>query len=446
VTDLDLVVEAPRAVVGGVESGCSVGVRDGRIAAVEAYGAGLDAARVVRLADDEVLLPGLVDTHVHVNDPGRSEWEGFEHATRAAAAGGVTTLLDMPLNSIPATLDVAALEAKRSAASGHCHVDVGLWGGAVPANRADLEPLWDAGVFGFKGFLVESGVPEFPALGMPDLVETMLTVASFGGLLLVHAEDPHTLGERDPDSTRYEDFLRSRPHLSELSAVTDVVDAVRRSGCRTHVVHVSTAQALPVLATARASGVPVTAETCPHYLTFVAEEVPDGATEFACCPPIRERANRELLWQGLADGTIGCVVSDHSPCPARLKHRDTGRFADAWGGISSVQLGLPAVWTQARRRGHRLTDVVRWMAAGPAARAGLARKGSIAVGRDADLCVFAPDESFVVEPGRLQHRHPLTPYAGRRLTGVVRQTWLAGRRVDITAAPHGRLLTRGGTA
>ena len=441
--DLDLVIEAPHAVLDGVETACSVGVRGGRVEAIEPYGAGLDAAQVVRLDDDAVLLPGLVDTHVHVNDPGRSEWEGFAHATRAAAAGGVTTIVDMPLNSVPATLDVPALEVKREAATGRCHVDVGFWAGAVPANLHDLEPLWNAGVFGFKGFLVDSGVPEFPALDAADLEATMQAVSAFGGLLLVHAEDADELGTPAGDSTSYRDFLDSRPDASELAAVNEVVDASRRTGCRTHVVHVSTALALPVLADARTAGVPVTAETCPHYLTFTAEDIPDGDTSYKCCPPIREAANRELLWQGLADGTIGSVVSDHSPCTADLKHLDTGRFADAWGGISSLQIGLPVVWTEARRRGHTLAQVSSWMASGPAARAGLSHKGSIAVGYDADFCVLAPEETFVVDPGRLQHRHPVTPYAGRTLTGVVRETWLAGRRIDITAAARGRLLCRG---
>ena len=441
--DLDLLIEAPRAVVDGAEVACAVGVRDGRVRTVGSLGVRRSATRVLRLDDDEVLLPGLVDTHVHVNDPGRAEWEGFAHATRAAAAGGVTTVVDMPLNSVPATLDVAALRAKRAAAAGRCHVDVGFWGGAVPANHRDLAALWDAGVFGFKCFLADSGVPEFPALDAALLDATMQAVASFGGLLLVHAEDPADLTAGPADSTRYRDFLASRPDASELSAIGDVVESSRRTGCRAHVVHVSAARALPLLAAARADGVPVTAETCPHYLTFAAEDVPDGATELKGCPPIREAANRERLWQGLEDGTLGCVVSDHSPCPAELKHRDTGRFAEAWGGISSLQLGLPAVWTEARRRGHTLVDVARWMAARPAARVGLAHKGRIDVGADADFCVLAPDEPFLVEPERLQHRHPVTPYAGRTLTGRVRQTWLAGQRVDLDAAPRGRLLSRG---
>ncbi len=443
--DLDLLVEAPRAVVDGAEVACSVGVRGGRVAVLAPLDAGLDAARVVRLDDDVVLLPGLVDTHVHVNDPGRAEWEGFAHATRAAAAGGVTTIVDMPLNSLPATLDVAALRAKREAAAGRCHVDVGFWGGAVPANRRELRALWDAGVLGFKCFLADSGVPEFPALDPAGLEATMQEVAGFGGLLLVHAEDGEAL-RPCPDSTRYADFLGSRPDSSELSAVATVVEASRRTGCRAHVVHVSTARALPLLADARRRGVPVSAETCPHYLALAAEDVPDGATQYKCCPPIRGAANRDLLWRALAGGTIGCVVSDHSPCPVDLKHLDTGRFADAWGGIGSLELGLSVVWTEARRRGHTPADVARWMAAGPADRAGLSGKGRIAVGADADFCVLAPDEPLVVDPGRLRQRNPVTPYTGRALTGVVRQTWLAGRPVDITAAPEGRLLGRGGTS
>ena len=440
----DLVIEASRAVVDGAERSCAVAVSGGRIVAIEEPGAMTGAAEVVRLDDDVVLLPGMVDTHVHVNDPGRSEWEGFAHATRAAAAGGVTTIVDMPLNSVPATVDVAALEAKLSAAAGRCYVDVAFWGGAVPANRRDLKPLWDAGVLGFKCFLVDSGVPDFPALDEVGLERAMELVASFGGLLLVHAEDPDAVAAYSDTSRHYADFLASRPDSSEVSAVEAVVDASRRTGCRVHVVHLSAARALRAVAAAHDEGVPVTAETCPHYLTLSAEEVPDGATPFKCCPPIRDAANRDLLWDGLAAGTVGMVVSDHSPCTADLKAQDTGRFAEAWGGISSLQLSLPVVWSEARRRGHGLADVARWMSSGPASRAGLSRKGRIAVGADADFCVLAPDESFVVEPDRLQHRNPVTPYAGRKLSGVVRETWLGGRRVDLDGPPGGRILRRGG--
>jgi allantoinase len=441
---LDLAVVAPRAVVDGAVRGCVVGIVDGRIAVVERSGTELDAMETVRLDDDVVLLPGLVDTHVHVNDPGRTDWEGFAHATRAAAAGGVTTIVDMPLNSLPPTTDVAALEAKRLAAQGFAHVDVGFWGGAVPGNRHDLPALWSAGVFGFKCFLADSGVEEFPALDEAGLLATAEVVASFGGLLLVHAEDPDGCREV-PQGRSYADFAASRPEVAEVSAVRAVVEAARATGCRMHVVHLAAGAALPLLQAAHVAGVPVTAETCPHYLTFAADEVPDGATAFKCCPPVRGAANRDLLWEGLANGTIGMVVSDHSPCPADLKALDTGDFAAAWGGISSLQLGLAAVWTGARDSGRGLADVVRWMAAGPANRAGLSRKGRIAVGADADLCVLAPDESFVVDPATLQHRHPVTPYEGRRLFGVVRETWLAGRRIDLDAEPRGRLLSRGAT-
>ena len=439
---LDLAVLAPRAVVEGAERSCAIGIDGGRIVAVEEYGAGLDAAETVRLDADVVLLPGLVDTHVHANDPGRADWEGFDHATRAAAAGGVTTLVDMPLNCVPPTTGVIALEMKRAAAEGRCFVDVGFWGGAVPSNRHDLAGLWSAGVFGFKCFLADSGVEEFPPLDEAGLLATAAVVASFGGLLLVHAEDPDACREVPP-GTSYADFAASRPESAEVAAIRVVIAASRATGCRTHVVHLAAGSAIPLLAAAHDAGVPVTAETCPHYLTFTADEVPPGATPFKCCPPIRDAANRDRLWEGLADGTLSCVVSDHSPCPADLKALDTGSFADAWGGISSLQLGLPAVWTGARDSGRGLADVVRWMASAPADRAGLSHKGRIAVGADADLCVLAPDESFVVDPAALLHRHPVTPYSGRTLFGVVRETWLAGRRVDLDDEPRGRLLRRG---
>jgi allantoinase len=441
--ELDLAVHARRAVVDGAERACVVGIRDGRVVSIEGYGAAPAANDTVRLDDDVVLLPGLVDTHVHVNDPGRAEWEGFGHATRAAAAGGVTTIVDMPLNSVPPTVDVAALAAKRAAAEGRCLVDVGFWGGAVPHNTHDLGALWEAGVLGFKCFLVDSGVEEFPALDEPGLLRAAEAVASFGGLLLVHAEDPDALHEDDAGAS-YAAFAASRPESAEVSAVRAVVEAARRTGCRIHVVHLAASSALPLVRAAHEAQVPVSAETCPHYLTFTEDDVVDGATEFKCCPPIRDAGNRERLWRGLADGTLSCVVSDHSPCPPDLKASGTGSFTDAWGGISSLQLGLAAVWTGARARGHDLADVARWMAAAPADRAGLRHKGRIAVGADADLCVLAPEQSFVVEPAALHHRHPLTPYAGRTLTGVVRETYLAGRRVDHDGPPRGRLLSRGG--
>ncbi len=442
-SNFDVVIRAPRAITAEGEVGVCVGLADGRIAAVVPLAERLDGTEVVEIGPDEVLLPGLVDTHVHVNEPGRTEWEGFETATRSAAAGGVTTIIDMPLNSIPPTIDVAALEVKKKAADGKCSVDVGFWGGAVPGNVRDLRALHEAGVFGFKCFLLDSGVEEFPPLSAAELKEYLREVASFDGLMIVHAEDPAEIERApEPEGGVYDSFLRSRPPSAERRAILTVLEAARRTGARTHVLHLSSADAVPDLRAARAEGLPVTVETCPHYLSFEAEAIEEGATQFKCCPPIREAANRERLWQALADGDIDCVVSDHSPCTADLKRLDVGNFALAWGGVSSLQIGLPAVWSGARARGHGLADVVRWMAENPARLAGLRTKGRLAVGYDADFCVFAPDEEFAVDPRRLHHRNPVTPYAGRRLEGVVRSTWLRGRPVE-EQQPRGRFLVRG---
>jgi allantoinase len=442
--EYDTVFRARRLVTAaGEESGC-VGVAGGRIAALSPLQAGLEGRRVVEFGDDVVLLPGLVDSHVHVNEPGRTEWEGFATATRAAASGGVTTILDMPLNSIPPTVDLAALEIKRKSAEGQCVVDVGFWGGAIPGNLGELRGLHDAGVFGFKCFLLHSGVDEFPPLHPADLDVYLETLRGFGGLLIVHAEDSSAIDQApSAHGARYLDFLSSRPRAAENLAIGQVIQAARRTGAPVHILHLSSSDALPMIASARREGVRITAETCPHYLALSAEEIPDGATQFKCCPPVREAANRELLWRGLADGTIDCIVSDHSPCTPELKRLDVGDFGLAWGGISSLEVGLPVVWTEARRRGFALADVVRWMAEGPAQLVGLQRKGRIALGCNADLCVFAPDETFVVDPERLHHKHSITPYGGRSLTGVVRSSWLRGEELTDDE-PRGRLLTRGG--
>ncbi len=444
----DLVIHAARAITPGGEAARTVAVRGETIVAVEDFGADLVGDRVLRLAADEILLPGLVDTHVHVNDPGRTEWEGFVSATRAAAAGGVTTIIDMPLNSLPPTVDVSALEVKRKTASGDCFVDVGFWGGAIPGNVRDLRPLHEEGVFGFKCFLADSGVEEFPRLESGEFVDALRELAGFDGLMVVHAEDAHALEHTPSAAGRgYDGFLASRPRGVENLAIAEVIEAARWTGCRLHILHLSSADALPMIRSARRDGLRLTVEVCPHYLIFSSEEIPDGATQFKCCPPIRESANRDELWAAVADGTIDCIVSDHSPCTPELKRMDVGDFGEAWGGISSLQLGLPAIWTEARLRGHTLTDVVRWMSEHPAGQAGLRRKGGIAVGKDADFAVFAPDESMVVDPARLHHKNAVTPYAGRTLTGRVRSTWLRGTDisadVESNGDRHGRLLRRG---
>lgn len=442
----DLVIRGQRVLTTAGTAPCEVGVRGGKVAAVGPLGVGLSGATVIELADDETLLPGLVDTHVHVNEPGRTEWEGFASATRAAAAGGVTTIIDMPLNSIPPTTTADGLNRKREVAEGQAFVDVGFWGGAVPGNKADLRPLHDAGVFGFKCFLLPSGVDEFPHLDAEELEEDLTELKSFDSLMIVHAEDPQAI-EHAPHQGggQYAAFLASRPRGAENKAIAEVIERARWTGARAHIVHLSSSDALPMIASAKRDGVRLTVETCPHYLTLMAEEIPDGATAYKCCPPIREAANRELLWKGLQDGTIDCIVSDHSPSTLDLKDLENGDFAVAWGGVSSLQLGLSLVWTEARHRGIPLEQVVSWMARRPAELARLASKGQLAVGYDADFSIFAPEDSFVVDAAKLRHKNPITPYDGKTLSGVVRRTFLRGREID-GRTPRGQLLRRGGEA
>jgi allantoinase len=421
-----------------------VGIRDGVIVAIEPLGNGLSGRKVIELADDETLLPGLVDTHVHVNEPGRTEWEGFASATRAAAAGGVTTIIDMPLNSIPPTTTVAALKLKREVAEDQVFVDVGFWGGAVPGNKNELRPLHDEGVFGFKCFLLHSGVDEFPHLEANEMEEDMAELKSFDSLMIVHAEDSHAIDHAPhPGGDHYSTFLASRPRGAENKAIAEVIERARWTGARAHILHLSSSDALPMIATAKRDGVRLTVETCPHYLTLTAEEIPNGATAYKCCPPIREASNRELLWAGLQDGTIDCIVSDHSPSTLDLKDLENGDFAVAWGGVSSLQLGLSLIWTEARHRGIPLEQVLSWMAAKPAQLAGLGNKGQLALGYDADLAVFAPDEAYVVDVSKLKHKNPITPYDGKALSGVVRQTYLRGTLID-GRTPTGKLIRRGG--
>ncbi len=444
VGETELMLRSTRVITPEGARAASVAVAGGRITAVLAHDAEVPPGARLEDFGDDVLLPGLVDTHVHVNDPGRTEWEGFWTATRAAAAGGITTIVDMPLNSLPPTTTVDHLRTKQDVARSKAHVDVGFWGGALPGNVKDLRPLHDAGVFGFKAFLSPSGVDEFPELDQDGLARSLAEISGFGGLLIVHAEDPHHLDAAPHQGgRRYADFLASRPRDAENTAIENLIAQARRLDARVHVLHLSSSDALPLIAAAKAEGVRLTVETCPHYLTLTAEEVPDGASEFKCCPPIREAANQDLLWQALADGTIDCVVTDHSPSTADLKTDD---FATAWGGISGLQLSLPAIWTEARRRGHGLEDVVRWMSTRTARLVGLDhRKGAIRAGHDADFAVLAPDETFTVDPAALEHRNRVTAYAGRTLSGVVKSTWLRGERVMSEGRftePAGELLSR----
>uniref|UniRef100_A0AAU2V069 allantoinase n=1 Tax=Streptomyces sp. NBC_00003 TaxID=2903608 RepID=A0AAU2V069_9ACTN len=442
-SDVNLVLRSTRVITPEGTRPATVAVADGKIADVLPYEAEVPAGARLEDFGDDVLLPGIVDTHVHVNDPGRTEWEGFWTATRAAAAGGITTLVDMPLNSLPPTTTVENLRVKREVAASKAHIDTGFWGGALPDNVKDLKPLHEAGVFGFKAFLSPSGVEEFPELNQEQLERSLAEIAGFDGLMIIHAEDPHEL-DAAPHLTgpKYADYLATRPRVSENTAIEGLIKAAKRVGARVHVLHLSSSDALPVIAAAKREGVRLTVETCPHYLTLTAEEVPDGASEFKCCPPIREAANQDLLWDALADGTIDCVVTDHSPSTADLKTAD---FATAWGGISGLQLSLPAVWTEARKRGHTLEDVVRWMSTATANLVGLTQKGAIEAGRDADFAVLAPDETFTVDPAELQHRNRVTAYAGKTLHGVVKSTWLRGERIQhdgVIAEPTGRLLER----
>jgi allantoinase len=434
---MQLIVRSRRAVTPEGVRPASVHIDDGIITAVRPYGEGTPALDI----GDAALLPGLCDSHVHVNEPGRADWEGWSSATRAAAAGGITTICDMPLNSLPVTTTAPALAQKIESAAGQAVVDYGLWGGVIPGNDRELDALIDRGVRGFKCFLVHSGIDEFPDVGENDLSRAMPVLARRGVPLLVHAELPKFLAPAIGDPHKYQSWLASRPHEAEDEAVKLILRMAQAFGCQVHIVHLSSSHALPLAAAARKAGVPVTVETCPHYLTFAAEEIPDGATEFKCAPPIREQSNRDRLWDGLQGGVIDCVVSDHSPCPGHMKGQ--GDFLTAWGGIASLELTLPAIWTQAHARGFGLTDIVRWMCETPARLARLPRKGRIAPGCDADLIAFDSERRFVVDPAQLHHRHPITPYAGRDLLGVVRKTIVRGHIVydDGQFAPtaHGSL-------
>jgi allantoinase len=446
----DLIIRSRRVVMPDKVVPASVHIRNGKIAAL---GEWAEVFSEIPLVDamDAVVMPGLVDAHVHVNEPGRTDWEGFRTATRAAAAGGVTTLVDMPLNSIPPTTTTGGFAEKLAAAQGKCLIDVAFWGGVIPGNTHELKPLLSAGVRGFKCFLVHSGVDEFPNVDEANLLEAMPELAKFGAVLLVHAEVPEPIESaaeelKNENPKDYQTFLKSRPREAENQAIELMVRLCRETGARVHIVHHSSSDALPLLKSARAEGLPLTVETCPHYLTFAAEEIPDGATHFKCCPPVRERENREKLWEALADGTIDMIVSDHSPCTPNLKLLEIGDFLEAWGGIAALQFSLPVIWTQIEKRGFGLPDLTRWMSASPAKLAGLDnRKGKIAAGFDADIVIWNPEKEFEVVPEIIHFKNKITPYSGMNLRGVVEATYVRGAKVYengvFAAKTEGKLIT-----
>ncbi len=421
---MSVVLRSRRVVTAEGIRPASVIISEGRIAEVSDW----DTAGAEDFGDN-VIMPGVIDTHVHVNEPGRTEWEGFETASRAAAAGGITTLLDMPLNSIPATTTVAGLDAKRAAATAKSIVNVEYIGGVIPGNSGDLRPLRDAGVSAFKCFLTPSGVEEFPAVSESDLKLAFPILAELALPLMVHAEDPACLHAVSAPSRKYSDYLASRPIESEQSAITMMARLMEWCPTPVHIVHLASATSLEIIDSAKARGLPMTVETCPHYLTFSAEEIRDGATEYKCAPPIRSAVEREALWSALISGQIDLIASDHSPCPPAMKETN-GDFFSAWGGIASLQISFPAVWTGARARGIPIEKVIEWMCVRTAKLAGKQNsKGSLKPGFDADIVVIDPDASFVVDPAKLKHRHPVTPYAGRKLDGQILATFVSGKRV-----------------
>jgi allantoinase len=424
---MPLIVRGRRIVLPDGERAASIYIDRGRITKIGGVADAPSGAEIIDVAD-LVVSPGVVDTHVHINEPGRTEWEGFESATRAAAAGGVTTIIDMPLNSIPATTTVAALDEKRRAARGRCHVDVGFWGGVVPGHETSIEPLVDAGVRGFKCFLVPSGVDEFQHVGERELRLAMPILARRAVPLLVHAESLDRLLPHAGQPANYRDYAAMRPAAAEVDAIQLMSVLAHDTGAHVHIVHVSSADGVGAIAEARAADTPMTGETCPHYLTFSGREIPEGATEYKCAPPIRAGEDREALWRGLRSGVLSLIASDHSPAPAALKC--PGDFVRAWGGVASLELGLAAVWTGASARGFTTSDMARWMSEAPASLAGLAHhKGRVAAGYDADLVVWDPDREFIVEPSQLQQRHKITPYIDLRLRGIVGMTFVRGERV-----------------
>jgi allantoinase len=444
------VIRSRRVVIDGEMRPATIAIEDERIAAILEH-SDFEHGKQVDFGN-AVIMPGIVDSHVHINEPGRSEWEGFRSATLAAAAGGVTSMIEMPLNSIPAVTTREAFAAKTAAANGKLAVDVGFWGGVVSGNVQHLREMHDAGAFGFKCFLVPSGVPEFEAVAESDLRQAMPELAALKTTLLVHSEVPGPIEEAvpqiaDADPRKYSTWLRSRPAAAEDEAIAMLIRLSKEFGTRVHVVHLSSASAMPMLRRAKTERVKISVETCPHYLAFAAEDIRDGATELKCAPPIRERENQERLWDGVRSGFFDLVASDHSPAPPDMKCTDSGDFMTAWGGIASLQITLPIMWTGAKARGVDIPHLAKLLCSGPAKLAGLTRKGAIAPGRDADFVVWQPEQSFKVDAQALHHRHKLTPYAGHALRGVVQSTFLRGEQIfdsgSVIASDKGRVLLRG---
>ena len=445
----EFILTSQRVVTPAAVTPAAIHIREGKILSIAKHQELPSDVEIIDVGNS-VVMPGLVDAHVHVNEPGRTEWEGYATATRAAAAGGVTTLVDMPLNSIPPTTTLAGFAAKLAAAHGQCHIDVAFWGGVVPGNTPELRPLIDAGVRGFKCFLIHSGVDEFPNVTEADLQIALPELAALNTVLLVHAELPgpiEAVAASTDNPTHYQTFLQSRPRAAENEAIALLIRLSRATGTHLHIVHHSSSDALPMLRQAKAEGLPITVETCPHYLTFAAEDIPEAATEFKCCPPVRERENREKLWEALREGVIDMVVSDHSPCTPHLKRKEQGDFMQAWGGIASLQFGLPVMWTNAQARGFGWRELTEWMSRRPAQLAGLQhRKGQLKPGYDADLVIWNPEAKFTVAPSIIQHKHKLTPYNGRTLYGVIETVFVRGHRVydhgQFSAQPLGQLVRK----
>ncbi len=445
-----MMFKSQRVITPEGERAASVIVGDGQIVAIEAYDFHADDIPVVDY-QQRVLMPGIVDSHVHINEPGRTDWEGFDTATHAAAAGGITTVVDMPLNCIPVTITAQALQEKLAVLDDKLWIDAGFWGGATADNLGELPDLLDAGVLGVKSFTIHSGIDEFQFVNETQLTDAMRELAKRGMPHLVHAELDHAHSEPMSIASSYQSFLKTRPPAWENDAIAMVIRVMKAliaEGLQphAHIVHLSSAEALPMIQQARADGLNLTVETCPHYLVLEAETIPDGQATYKCCPPIREKSNQDLLWQALLDGTIDCVVSDHSPCTPQLKNIDSGDLEKAWGGISGLQFGLPLLWTHAQDKGMSLTQLSELMSARPARLTGLTNKGSIAIGQQADFCVFDPDGQFTVTPEIIHHRHKISPYVGKTLQGVVVATLLAGQTIyqqgEFVGSARGRALLK----